>query len=315
MIGVKELYHLEPIYKSFIWAGRKLINRFHIETDLDNVGTIYCAIALPGELDNRVTETGQPLSEFYETHPEVFACDEEHFPIRMTVTCNEGFQSYQLHPDDEYALEHEGCRGKVSGAVALDESEHVATWLFGHKAEDLDEFKQLVENKDWENLFTTLEVKDGDFVHTPAGVIHGGEGGGTVSATFGTNGDITYRFYDQDRNDPNRPLHLDDVYGCVHFPEVPFFAERPIPVQEGDLIRTDYHDVDGEYVAKRLKVNGQADYAYDTFFILTNVDGRGSVDGQPLDLGHTVLVPANHGPVALEGTMDCIMISYHAKRA
>ena len=306
---------MEPIYKSFIWAGRKLIDRFHIKTDLDNVGTIYCAIALPGELDNWVTEAKQPLSEFYRTHPDLFSCDEAEFPVRMTVTCNEGFQSYQLHPDDAYALEHEGCRGKVSGAVALDESDRVATWLFGHKAKDLDEFKRLVERKDWDALFTTLEVKDGDFVHTPAGVIHGGEGGGIVSATFGTNGDITYRFFDRDRNDPNRPLHLEDVYRCVHFPEVPFCAEHPVPVQAGDLTRYDYHDVDGEYVAKRLKLSGRAQYEYDTFFILTNVGGEGCIDGRPFELGSTVLVPAGYGPVSLEGAMDCIMISYHSKRA
>ena len=118
---MKRIYHIDPIYKSFVWAGRKLIDRFGIDTDLPNVGTIYCAIALPGELDNIVRETGEPLSAFYAAHRELFACPDEVFPVRMTITCNEGFQSYQLHPDDAYALAHEGCRGKVSGAVTLDD--------------------------------------------------------------------------------------------------------------------------------------------------------------------------------------------------
>ena len=103
----------------------------------------------------------------------------------MTITCNEGFQSYQLHPDDAYALAHEGCRGKVSGAVTLDDEGHVGTWLFGHKVASLEEFKDCVERRDWNRLFDTLKVHDGDFVHTPAGVIHGGNGAGAVSATFG----------------------------------------------------------------------------------------------------------------------------------
>ena len=61
---------------------------------------------------------------------------------------------------------------------------YVSEWLFGNKARNREEFKRMVEDKDWENLFSKIKVKDGDFVHTPAGVIHGGYGKGTVSATF-----------------------------------------------------------------------------------------------------------------------------------
>ena len=48
----RQLYHIEPIYKSFIWGGRALIDHFHIKTDMENIGTIYHVIAIPGQLDN-----------------------------------------------------------------------------------------------------------------------------------------------------------------------------------------------------------------------------------------------------------------------
>ena len=32
----RQLYHIEPIYKSFIWGGRALIDHFHIKTDMEN---------------------------------------------------------------------------------------------------------------------------------------------------------------------------------------------------------------------------------------------------------------------------------------
>ena len=184
---MKQLYHIKPIYKSFIWGGRELIDYFHIDTNMENIGTIYHVIAIPGQLDNIVRETQEPLSVFYRKNPQVFQCSEESFPVRMTTTANSGFQSYQLHPDDAYAKRHENERGKVSGAVALKTSDNVSEWLFGNKARNREEFKRMVEDKDWENLFSKIKVKDGDFVHTPAGVIHGGYGKGTVSATFGTN--------------------------------------------------------------------------------------------------------------------------------
>ena len=44
----RQLYHIEPIYKSFIWGGRALIDHFHIKTDMENIGTIYHVIAIPG---------------------------------------------------------------------------------------------------------------------------------------------------------------------------------------------------------------------------------------------------------------------------
>ena len=307
------LYHIEPIYKDFVWAGSKLKDRFAITGGPEHVGTIYCAIALPGELDNRVSETGGTLSELYSDYPELFACDDAVFPIRMTVTCNEGFQSYQLHPDVDYALAHEGCRGKVSGAVILDESDAVDTWLFGHKAEDREQFRALIEAKDWDNLFTTLDVRDGDFVHTPAGVIHGGNGSGKVTATFGTNSDITYRFYDNDRNDPARPLHIDDVCACACFPEKPFEALRIKPQADGDLSVWAYHDVPGEYTALRLKVDGIALFKHDGFLFIANVGGKGSIDGTELGLGQTLLVPAGYGPFEIAGAMDCIAISYRQR--
>ena len=74
----------------------------------------------------------------------------------MTTTANSGFQSYQLHPDDAYAEKHENQKGKVSGAVALKASDHVSEWLFGNKAKNLEDFKRMVENKDWKNLFSTI---------------------------------------------------------------------------------------------------------------------------------------------------------------
>lgn len=126
---MKQLYHIKPIYKSFIWGGRELIDHFHIDTNMENIGTIYHVIAIPGQLDNIVRETQEPLSVFYRKNPQVFQCSEETFPVRMTTTANSGFQSYQLHPDDDYAKKHENERGKVSGAVALKASDNVSEWF------------------------------------------------------------------------------------------------------------------------------------------------------------------------------------------
>lgn len=111
---MKKIYHMCPLYESFIWGGRKIIDRYHLNTDLNNVGIMYHVIAIPGKLDCIVEETQEPLSEFYKNHKELFACASELFPVRMTTSCGENKMSYHLHPSDAYALVHEGTRGKAS---------------------------------------------------------------------------------------------------------------------------------------------------------------------------------------------------------
>lgn len=145
---------------------------------------MYHVIAIPGKLDCIVEETQEPLSVFYKNHKELFACASELFPVRMTTSCGENKMSYHLHPSDAYALVHEGTRGKASGAVAMEEADKVSERLFGNRAQTLDEFKKMVQEKDWDHLFQKISVKQGDFLHTPAGVIHGGGGEGTMNMTF-----------------------------------------------------------------------------------------------------------------------------------
>lgn len=305
------IYHIRPIYKSFIWGGDKLKEYFELDSDLENIGTIYHVIAVKGELDNVVEETGECLSEFYVKHPELFDCTEKEFPIRMTTTCNEGLQSYQVHPDDDYAWKHEGKKGKVSGSFTIEESDEIRHRRFGHKCRDLDEFKHLVETKDWDNLFQFMDVKTGDFVHTPAGVIHGGKGDGKISCTFGTNGDITYRFYDFDRNDAKRPLNLQETYDLIQFPEVPLTPIHAEPVLKDGLEIYEFYDKEKEYVAKRIKCEHKGVLACEDFLFLACIGGEGSIDGIPIKKGETVFIPAHYKEVEIEGTLDLIFISYH----
>lgn len=307
---MKKIYHIAPLYESFVWGGRRLIERYRLDTELENVGMIYHVIAIPGKLDCTVKETGEPLSEFYKNNRELFGCDSDLFPVRMATSCGEYKMSYHLHPGDAYAMAHEGTRGKVSGSVSMEESEEVSEKLFGNKAKSLEEFKRLVETEDWENLFTTVKVKEGDFLNTPAGVIHGGGGGGKMMMTFSTNSDITYRFYDYGRNDPARRLHLEQVYDCVNIPEVPFGPVHAVP-EEVDGVRIyHYYCKAGEYTAKRIDVDGSGRYRQEEFYFLFCAEGSGTVGGEPLPEGQTIFVPAGYGDLELDGAMKLYLISY-----
>lgn len=317
---MKRIYHIEPLYEAFVWGGRKIIERYHIKTQLPNVGIMYHVIALPGKLDSLVEEAGMTLSEFYRARPELFCCKSRQFPVRMATSCGENKMSYHLHPSDSYAMEHVGTRGKISGSVAMEESDQVSEKLFGNRASSKEEFKRMVETEDWEHLFGRVRVKAGDFLNTPAGVIHGGGGEGKMAMTFSTNSDITYRFYDYGRNDPKRPLHLKEVYDCVNIPEVPLAPVRPKPVKEEGIVRYEYYDTPGEYTAMRLDVEGEGSFKREQFYFLFCASGQGEIKAEegkavPVTEGRTYFVPARMGRVFLEGRMRLYLISYRDEEA
>lgn len=304
------LYHIKPVLESFIWGGDQIVKAYHLDTTLKNVGMIYHLIALEGAQDCIVLETGEHLSAFYRTHPNVFCCNAPVFPLRLATSCSEKKMSYHLHPDNAYAWAHEGTMGKVSGSIAIHPNSASRTILFGNKAASLEEFKRLVEQRDWDNLFRTMEIKSEDFLHTPAGVIHGGGASGELHMVFATNSDISYRFYDYGRNDPSRKLHLQQVYDCVNIPEIPLAPIRPAVTEQGNVRRTFYYSKPGEYVAERLDVDGSGIYEREQFYCLTCAEGTGSVNGVSIAPAETILIPAHSGPIALAGKLQLYMISY-----
>ncbi|WP_311376441.1 class I mannose-6-phosphate isomerase [Anaerococcus lactolyticus] len=307
---MNNVYKILPIYKSFVWGGEKLKKFFNLNTDQKMIGTIYHVISVPGELDNIVEETKQPLSIFYKKNRELFGIKHENFPVRMTTTVNEGIQSYQVHPDDKYALEHEGQFGKVSGIVSVEESDEVKEILFGNKAKTKAELRELIKNKDWDNLFKKIEVKEGDFLHTPSGVIHGGYGDGKIKCSFGSNGDVTYRFYDFERNDPERPLKIDEVIDCVIVPDDEYKPIRVRPIHESGLEIYNYYSRKGEYIAKRLKCKTEGSFNFDKFMFLTSISGDGFINGCKVSLGETIFIPCNMNSIKIKGNLDLIMISF-----
>lgn len=61
------------------------------------------------------------------------------------------------------------------------------------------------------------------------------------------------------------------------------------------MTRFVYHDVPGEYVALRYKVDGEASFEHDSFLFVTCVGGSGTVCGEAISLGETLFIPVGYG--------------------
>lgn len=126
----------------------------------------------------------------------------------MTIGSN-----VQVHPDDTYAMEHEGELGKTECwyVIAADEGSEI---IYGHNA--VKELRQQIETELLDALLTKVPVKAGDFFYVPSGTMHA-IGSGILILETQQSSDTTYRVYDFDRKDAQgnlRELHLENQLMC-----------------------------------------------------------------------------------------------------
>ena len=307
---MKKIYKVEPIIEARVWGGQKLREFFGYKTDLPNIAEVYHVIAIPGHLDCPVTGTGQNLSKFYRKNRDLFGCKPDDLPVRLVTANAVDKMSYHLHPTDEYALAHEGMRGKHEGGLYFGGAKE-AMVIMGHNAQSLEELKQWVKEGAWDKLLRMVPMKENQFSDTPIGTLHGEEGTGEeISVAWSTNGDVTYRLYDHGRNDPKRPLHVQQVYDNIKIPDnegLPFDTE---PYYKDGCQLYDYFEEKGEYTAVRLKSGEKASYERPQFWFALNIGADGTVGNVPCKRGETVLVPCGSGAVPLSSGMDLCVLSY-----
>ena len=310
----QKIYRIKPVFEERMWGGQHLIEKYHYQTELKNIAESYCCIAIPNHLDCDVIDTGDKLSDFYHQNRELFGSDTDDIPIRLTVESVMDNMSVQIHPEDEYAMEHFHQYGKPGGILYLEGTP--TDLLLGHHAKTKEEFIQWNETRQFDKLFRFVDYVPGDFIHIPANTLHSFRIRGIMIA-FARNSDVTLRLYDYDRMDPKtgkpRKMHVKEVYENVTIPDDQILPTRGRIVEQGALTHTVYYDAPGEYTAGRVQVKEKASFALDEFYFLFCVNGGGTVNGQRFQMGDVLFVPQKFGPIDLAGDMDFVYCSYKNK--
>lgn len=132
-----------------------------------------------------------------------------HGPLVKIINATQPL-SVQVHPDDKLAMELENEKnGKSESWYVLDHKPN-ATLVLGLSTYDNEKIKEALKNKTFNNLLKQVEIKKGDFINVPAGLVHG-IGAGITVLEVQQPSEITYRYYDYDRleNGQLRELHID----------------------------------------------------------------------------------------------------------
>lgn len=307
---------LKEIYKDYLWGGTKLKEKYNKNTDLDIVAESWeiCAnengdnIILNGKYKNML------LSELFNNmylKESIFGTkcrNMKKFPILIKFIDAKKDLSIQVHPNDEYALKNENSYGKNEAWYIVDCPEN-ASIICGLKDTEKS-VKEILNSDDIEKYLNYVNVKKGDTIYIPAGLVHAIKEN-IIICEIQQNSNVTYRIYDYDRVDKNgekRQLHTKQAIDVVNQNIKPqIISENGNNKQE--LITNEYFkikkiDIEDEY--KDCSTN-------DSFFAVNVVEGNGKLfcnnNVFEITQGNSFIIPANLGEYLLKGKMKILITS------
>lgn len=304
-----ELLFLKPVFKQMIWGGSRMRTEYGYDIPGDDTGECWAISAHPngdGEIANG-EYAGMKLSALFDAHRELFGnIPGDKFPLLTKIIDARDDLSIQVHPNDDYAREHEnGSLGKMECWYILDCNAD-ATIIIGHNAKNRDELQDMIENERWSELIREIPIKKGDFFQINPGTIHAIKGG-TMILESQQNSDVTYRVYDYGRLQNGRPRQL-HVKQSIDVVTAPFVETAPDDAQAQSentwftqLIACEY------YTVWKAELHGRQTLVQDQKFLLASVvEGEARLGGVRVKKGDHFIIPAGMEDMEAEG--DAIFI-------
>lgn len=210
----------QPILKSTIWGGEKIVPFKNIESTQTQVGESWEISDVPG--DESVVangpDAGKNLTQMVQEYKGALVGESNFtrfggkFPLLIKFIDAQDDLSIQVHPDDELAMKRHNSMGKTEMWYVIDNAEGKAHLRSGlSKSITPQEYEAMIADNTICDALADYAVKPGDVFFLPAGRIHS-IGAGCFIAEIQQTSNITYRIYDFNRKDKNgntRELHTE----------------------------------------------------------------------------------------------------------
>ena len=210
----------QPILKSTIWGGEKIVPFKNIESTQPQVGESWEISDVPG--DESVVangpDAGKNLTQMVQEYKGALVGESNFtrfggkFPLLIKFIDAQDDLSIQVHPDDELAMKRHNSMGKTVMWYVIDNAEGKAHLRSGlSKSITPQEYEAMIADNTICDALADYAVKPGDVFFLPAGRIHS-IGAGCFIAEIQQTSNITYRIYDFNRKDKNgntRELHTE----------------------------------------------------------------------------------------------------------
>lgn len=211
-----EIFKLFPAGKDYLWGGTKLKIEYGKNIPISPLAETWeCSVHPDGlSMVANGSNKGKSLRSVLDEHPEYLGtkfAKHNNLPILIKLIDAKQKLSVQVHPDDNYAREHENQNGKTEMWYIV-EADKEASIVYGFEHTVT---KEILQNAVKEGTLSknlhSVAVQNGECYYIPAGTVHA-IGAGCLIAEIQQNSNVTYRVYDYDRVDKNgkkRELHFD----------------------------------------------------------------------------------------------------------
>lgn len=297
-----------PDYKERVWGGTKLNTVLGKEIPFDHTGESW-EIACHDNGQSIVKNgkyKGLTMEKLLERHGENIIGKSftkgDKFPLLIKFIDAKDKLSVQVHPEDDYAFANEnGELGKSEAWYILQANEGSKLVAGIKDGVTKEEFEDKLKNNQLEEVLNEVEVKAGDVLDIPAGLLHA-IGDGILLAEIQQNSDTTYRVYDWGRVglDGNpRELHVKKSIDVIDFDQKHSkeLVKGVKASYEGfsitEFVRNDYFVLQEIAIKNEYKV----DHLVADFEIYMCVKGSGKIEykGQSLEVGfgESLIIPSS----------------------
>ncbi len=293
----KKLYPLvlKPVVKDYIWGGTRLKDEYGFETD-KKVAAEGWMLASHKDGTN-IVANGELKGKTLDEALTAFGYKDK-FPVLIKLIDAKDRLSVQVHPDNAYALAHEGEYGKTEMWYIVD-SEPGAKLIYGFNREiGREEFEERIKTNTLDDVMNCVPVRKGDVFFISAGTLHA-IGKGILIAEIQQNSNTTYRVSDYGRlgaDGQPRQLHIEKALDVTDTKpsEIPYGNVDEVKEYsygtKRRLARCEYFDV------TLLELRGTKEFRAEKKFVsLLVLDGRTELkhNGKTIaaEKGMSILVP------------------------
>ena len=302
---------LAPVFVPRIWGSRSLAPLFGDAAAAEPIGEVWltgerCKFASGPLAGRALGEAWGGLSAEWigrriERGPRI--------PLLLKFIFPEDKLSVQVHPDDQYAREHEAAAGGTGKtemwyAVAARPGAELRLGLEPSVTPEI--FRKGLQSADVERFLSPLSVEAGDAFFVPAGSAHT-IAPGMLLCEVQQHSDITYRIFDYNRRQADgssRPLHVSQALEVLHFGPQQCAKTRGVQIQQGGLQKT-YLAACRYFATEIWEFTGKigAATSADRFELLVLLSGKGRIQwdsiSMPYNPGEAWLMPAALGSFQL----------------
>lgn len=222
-VGSEPFVKLRPAFKDYLWGGTKLRDIYGKQCDLDIIAESWELSAHPAGQSIVASGRfrGMPFGVYlsnigkeglgWKIQP---GAD---FPLLVKFIDAKGNLSVQVHPGDDYALEHEYGKNEMWYVVDCEPGSHL--YVGFNRDVSREEVEERVNNNTILEILNEVTTHPGDVFFIPAGTVHA-IGEGNLICEIQQSSNCTYRLYDYERRDKYgnpRELHIQKALDVLDY--------------------------------------------------------------------------------------------------